>query len=217
MDIAEVQAESRQRGKSKANDRLRRRGMLPGVIYGHHEAPELVAVSKHDLALALDHSAHVVSLKVDGQATQYLIKDVQYDYLQEEPIHVDFMRVGKDERVQVRVPLEFKGDPKGVDEGGMLLQLENDLEIECTLLDIPSNIVCDVSELGLNESVYVKDLPLPPGVVALMDSEDAVAICQPKREVEEPEEGEGEMPAAEGAEPEVIGRAKEEEADEGGE
>ena len=90
MEIATLQAERRQAGGTRAAQRLRRTGKLPGVIYGHHEDPETVAVNAHDLNVLLEHGAHVVQLDVDGSKTQVLIKDVQLDHLGASLVHVDF-------------------------------------------------------------------------------------------------------------------------------
>ena len=100
MEIAIIQGEARKPGGRHANRRLRKRGLVPAVIYGHEQTPETVALSRHDLLLALKHAQHVVKVAVGKQRTQYLIKDVQFDHLQQEPIHTDLMRVDLDERVR---------------------------------------------------------------------------------------------------------------------
>ena len=150
-----------------------------------------------------------------GKSQQYLIKDVQYDYLGQEPIHLDLTRVALDERVQVRVGIELRGVPKGVSEGGVLDQHLADLEVECLVTEIPKTLHPMVIELGLNESLLVKDLDLPPGVVALADGEERVATVHPLMIAEpEVEEAPAEV-KKETEEPEVIGRARKEEESEG--
>jgi large subunit ribosomal protein L25 len=217
MEIANVKGEPRSKGGHHANERLRSRGLLPAVIYGHGQPPELVALSAHDTGLALRASMHVINVQIDGGGErQYLIKDVQYDHLQQDPVHVDLMRVDVNERVEVKVRVVLRGMPRGVVEGGNLMQLMPDVLIECLVLGIPEEIRVHVEHLGLNENLLARDLPLPPDVKLLADEEDVVAIVHPPRVEEEVEE----EAAAEGeAEPEIIGRAKEEEAGagEGGE
>jgi large subunit ribosomal protein L25 len=210
MEIATIRAETREPGTRNANERLRRNGQLPAVIYGHGEAPETVALSAHDVALAIEHTAHVVKLQIDGKETEYLIKEVQYDHLQRTPIHLDLMRVKIDEKVEVSVALELKGTAKGTLEGGVVVQQLNELQVECLLHRIPSILRLKIDELGMNESRQVKDVPLPEGVEVLNDPEDVVVVVNPPRIIEEPEEvevAEGEQ----GAEPEVIGRERDEE------
>lgn len=215
MEIAKIRGEARQPGNRHANQRLRRRGLIPGVIYGHGQEPETVAVSQHDLELVLGH-AHVVQLDMaDGEGKQYLIKEVQYDHLQKDLVHIDLMRVEAHERVEVKVRVELKGEPKGMHEGGELVQLITDLEIECPLLSIPDVITHNVKELGLDEILHVRDLALPPEVKPLHEPDEIVAVVRLKKVEEEvvpaaaaPVEG----AEAAGAEPEVITkRAKEEE------
>ena len=200
---------------SRANKRLRDAGQIPGVIYGHKEAVVPITLPKKEVVNHLSHGAHVFDLAIDGKSEKVLVKEVQYDHLGAEVIHVDFARVSADERVEVTVPLELKGTPKGEDDGGVLQQIMAELEIECLVTDIPSVIVHNVSEMKLDDVLHIKELKLPPGVKALQDEDLVVAQV---KTIEE----EAAAPAAgeEGAaEPEVIGRKPEEgeEAAAGGE
>jgi large subunit ribosomal protein L25 len=214
MEIATVAGETRAPGGRHANERIRRRGFVPGVIYGHGEAPEPVALSRHDLESALAHQAHVIKLALDGKEIQYLLKDVQYDHLNKIPLHVDLMRVDAAECVRVKVGLEFKGTPQGTREGGIVHQVMSELEIECRVLDIPEVLRVSVSDVALNQAIQVRDIPLPPDVLALADPEAIVYAVRPKREeaaaAAAPAEGE-----AAAAEPEVIGRVAKETPEEG--
>jgi large subunit ribosomal protein L25 len=132
---------------------------------------------------------------------------VQYDHLGLEVIHVDFARVSLDEKVEVTVPVELKGEPKGEKDGGVLQQIINELEVECLVTDIPDRIVHNVSEMALDDVLHIKDLQLPSGVRVLQDGELIVAqVREIKEEEVAPAAVEGE------AEPEVIGKKAEEEA-----
>lgn len=217
MEIATIQAEKRTTQGHHHNDRLRRRGLVPAVIYGHGQPPELVALSRHDTELALHSMHHVIRLKIDGQEQQYLIKDVQYDHLQHTPIHVDLMRVDANERVRVKVALELRGTPKGTLEGGTLVHVINELEIECLLLQIPESIRTRVDHLALNEALHVREIEVPPHVKVLHNPDDIVAVVHPPRGTTT---AEIEAAAVEGeavAEPEVIGKGLKEREDEAGE
>jgi large subunit ribosomal protein L25 len=121
---------------------------------------------------------------------------------------VDFARVSLDERVEVTVPLELKGTPKGEDEGGVLQQIVSDLEIECLVTDIPDKITHNVSEMKVDDALHIRDIKLPPGAKALQDEDLIVAMVKVIAEDEA-------APAAEAetAEPEVIGRKAEEGAE----
>lgn len=208
MKVATVKGQTRAIANRHALKNLRKQGLLPAVIYGHGQDPEYVAIDQHDLVLALEHGQHVISLEVNGDSKQYLLKDVQYDHLVKNPLHVDLMRVDPNERVIVTVSLEFKGTPKGLQAGGTFVTPLTDLEIECRLLDIPESIRVNVENLEFNQTIYVRDLVLPEGVTAETEPNVAVATVSPKRGEEEVAVAE----AAEGAaaQPEVIKRRKEE-------
>jgi large subunit ribosomal protein L25 len=205
-----VTAKARPELGSRANKRLRDAGFIPGVIYGHKEAVVPVTLEKKALSGHLNKGAHVFDLALDGKSEKVLVKEVQFDHLGIEILHVDFARVSLDEKVEVTVPLELKGTPKGEDDGGVLQQTVSELEVECLVTDIPNLIIHNVSEMKLDDVVLIKDLKLPPGVRALQDEDLMVAQL---RAVEEETPAEG----AEGdtAEPEIIGKKAEDEAAEG--
>jgi large subunit ribosomal protein L25 len=215
METMTLKAEPRTALGTRAVRALRATGRLPAIIYGHGEAPEPISLPSHDVEVALAHGARMVEVKLAGKVKQYLIKDVQYDHFEEEPIHLDLTRVALDERVTVRVGIELRGEPKGVSEGGALDQHMADLEVECLVTEIPDTLHPVVTDLALGESLFVKDLTLPPGVVAVTDPEDRVATVRVPAVAAEPEAVEEEE--EEEAQPEIIGRArKEDETDQGG-
>jgi large subunit ribosomal protein L25 len=198
---AQVSARQRCELGSRANKRLRDSGFIPGVIYGHKEAVIPVTLSKKELTGYLNHGAHLFDVALDGKSEKVLVKEVQYDHLGMEVIHVDFARVSLDEKVELTVPLELKGTPKGEADGGVLQQMVNELEIECLVTDIPDAIRHNVSDMEKDSVLHLKDLKLPPGVRALQDEDLIVATV---REIVEQESTE--VVAAAAAEPEVIGR-----------
>src|SRR3954469_10006215 len=139
---------------SRKNKRLRDAGFVPGVIYGHKEAVVPVTLPKKELVTHLNRGAHLFALAVDGANENVLVKDVQYDHLGIEVLHVDFARVDLNERVEVTVPLVLKGEPKGAAEGGVLQQNVADLQIECLVTQIPTDIKHNVSEMALNTVLH---------------------------------------------------------------
>src|SRR2546425_3662359 len=163
VQAIQVQIKNRAETGSLANKRLRDAGFLPGVIYGHKEAVIAVTMPKIEVANHLAKGAHVFDLQLDGKSEKVLVKEVQYDHLGSDVIHVDFARVSFDERVKVRVPLELKGTPKGEAENGVMQQVLSDLEVECLVLEIPDAIRHNVSEMALDDVLHVKDLKLPAG------------------------------------------------------
>src|SRR5436190_4392792 len=150
-ETAQITAKARPELGSRANKRLRDSGIVPGVIYGHKEAVVPVTLPKKDLVGHLSRGTHVFSLALEGKNETVLVKDVQFDHLGIEVLHVDFARVDLNERVEVNVPLVLKGDPKGEAEGGVLQQVVADLEIECLVTQIPSEIRHNVSNMALND------------------------------------------------------------------
>ena len=208
MAAQSVQLSAQPRGAlgSRANQRLRRTGAVPGVVYGHKEAVVPVSLPKKELVNHLNHGTHVFDLALDGKAEKVLVKEVQYDHLGIEVIHVDFARVSLDEKVEVTIPLELKGEPKGEADGGVLQQIVSELEIECLVTDIPHEIIHNVSEMKLDDVLHIKDLKWPAGVVSKQDPDLIVAMV---KAIEEEEAAP--VAAEEGAaEPEVIGRKPEE-------
>src|SRR5688572_14006144 len=204
---AQITAKTRSELGSRANKRLRDAGMLPGVIYGHKEAIVPVTLPKKEVVNFLSHGAHLFEVGIDGKKETVLIKEVQYNHLGNDVIHVDFARVSLDEEVEVTVPLELKGEPKGEKDGGVLQQIVNELELRCKVTDIPDVIRHDVSEMALNDVIHISDLKLPPNVSALQDADLVVAKVE-----EVQEEAAAPVEAPEG-EPEVIGKKPEEGAE----
>jgi len=157
----------------------------------------------------LSHGAHLFELALEGAKENALVKEVQYDHLGIEVLHIDFARVDLNERVKLTISLELKGEPKGEKDGGVLQKIINELDIECLVTDIPDVIYQDVSDMALDAVLHIKDLKLPPGVKVLQDEDQIVAQV---REVKE-QVVEGAVVEAGAAEPEIIGKKKEDEAE----
>ncbi|MCK4602583.1 MAG: 50S ribosomal protein L25 [Phycisphaerae bacterium] len=192
---------------------LREKGEVPGVIYGHGEETLPVRLSRHDLDLAVHHGERMLKIDVEGKSENVLIKELQYDTYGQEILHVDLARVSLDERVEITVPIVLRGTPVGVEEGGVLTQVASDVVIECVVTAIPDEIRVQVTELKTDETMQMKDLPLPEGATLISDPERPVCTVNVLAEEEEVEE----VPAeeAEAAEPEVIGEKEAEPTGEG--
>jgi large subunit ribosomal protein L25 len=199
------------RGKLEAR-RMRRGGMVPGVVYGHKEETVAIMLPEAELEHAIRHNVHVLDLQTEGKVEKALIREVQWDHLGKSVLHVDFARIAADERIVVTVPIEIKGTAIGIAAGGVLDQPIHSLAIECLATQIPDSIRVNVTELQLGSAIHVKELTLPPGVKAMVDA-DAVVVHVTMKHVE-PEAPAAPAAAVETAEPEVIGRQKEEEEEE---
>src|ERR671917_337394 len=176
---------------SRAAGRLRREGLVPAVVYGHGAEPASVSVVRRELRAALSGEAGanaLLDLQVGGEAVLALVKDMQRDAVRNEVVHVDFIRVSRDEAVTVEVPIHFEGEASEVTAGGGTLdqQLFN-LTVTATPGNIPSAITHDVSGMTIGDSVRVSDLRLPAGVTTDVDPEEAVAVAQVSQAAQEAE------------------------------
>lgn len=193
-----------QRG-SMAARRLRREGHVPAVIYGHKEETVAVTLPLIELQKAIRQGVRVVDLKTDGKTEKALIKEVQWDHLGKDLLHIDFARVAVDERVVVTVRIELRGIAPGTAHGGVLDQPLHSLSVECLAISLPDSIRVNIGELDVGGVIHVKDLVLPEGVKAMVDPEAIVVHITTPIVTPEP----GVAPEAAGtAEPEVIGRQK---------
>ena len=137
--------------------------------------------------------AQILSLDLEGQKENVLIKEVQFDHLGDDVLHVDFTRVAMDEEITVTVSIDTKGRAPGVElDDGVLGQPLRDLEVICLPGNVPDSIIVDISELQLQDSVSVGDLELPEGVRSEVDPLLMVIQVNPPIEEEEEEGGEGE-------------------------
>ena len=205
-----LKAEKREESGTRASRKLRGRGLIPAIIYGHKEEPTAVQLNGHDLSLELQHHHRLLDVELEGKRHKCLVKDVQYDYLGEHAIHVDLTWVSLDERVKVTVEVELRGTPAGISEGGALKQILNEVELECVVTNIPESLRVKISPLKLGETLTAGDLELPESTKLITPPETPIATVQMVAEEIEEEPAEAEAEAE--PEPEVIAREKEEES-----
>jgi large subunit ribosomal protein L25 len=197
---------------SAESRRLRRQGLIPGVLYGK-DAPVAISIPERDLRTALTGAGGlnaVLDVVVAGGNTHSsVLKEYQLDKVRGTVTHVDLQEVRLDQPIHATVPLHVIGEAVGAKEGGVLNQVLTELNVEALPMEVPASVDFDVSGLRLGESAHLSQVALPAGVTLLDDGETVfVAVTQPSREAEpEAEEGaegvEGE--AAEGAEPSAEG------------
>ncbi|MFW6270636.1 MAG: 50S ribosomal protein L25 [Bacillota bacterium] len=216
MQRFEVEVEKRdQTGKGTAR-RLRREGLIPGVVYGKTRESESLIVNPKDISNKVNSNV-IIDLKIVDDEEQneevVMIKDYQKDVIKGNLIHVDFQQISMDEKINVTVPINLTGDAYGVQEGGVLQQLMREVEIEALPDNIPDEIDLDISELDVGDSLQVSDLEIE-GEIDIVEGLDEVivTVVTPSEEIEE----EVEEVEEEFIEPEVIGEETEEEEGEEG-
>jgi len=207
-----------QTGKS-ASSHLRKKGLIPAVVYKGGKKTIHVEVSVKELEGVLHTDAGenvIINLKISGEGKKpdktVIIKDIQHDPVKDDFLHVDFNEILLTEKIEVKVPVEVKGEAVGVKDGGVLEHVLWELEVECLPMDIPEKIVFDITPLKIGDTVYVKDLSVPLTVKVLNDPENpVVSVATPQEEAVEEAPAEG----GEATEPDVIKQKKEEESAEG--
>ncbi|OQA00617.1 MAG: 50S ribosomal protein L25 [Planctomycetes bacterium ADurb.Bin401] len=210
-----LKAQTRSERGKKHNAKLREKGNIPGIIYGHKQEPQAIVLNEHDFVEVLHHGKKLMDIEVDGKSEKLLLKELQYDHLGKKIVHTDFLRVNLSEKVTVTVPLVFKGTAVGVAEGGIMEEHLDSIEVECTVTEIPESIDVSIKGLKIGDFMEVKDIVLPQNIKLVTSPELLVVACKEPVEIVEatPEEA-----ALEPTAPEVITerKPKEEEGEEAG-
>ena len=209
-----LKAEVREHTGSKAVRKVRQQGRIPAIVYGHKKEPVAISLDEHDFVEGLHHGHRIVDVQVGGKKEKMIVKEVQYDYLGRNIIHVDLMRVDMSETIKVTVPIELKGNAAGTHEGGIIEEHVDRLEIEAKVTDIPDTIVVFVKDVHVGDALHAGQIELPAGVKLAGSPETLLVTCHLVAAAKTAEEVEEEAPTA----PEVIGEVKEpgeEEASEG--
>jgi large subunit ribosomal protein L25 len=200
-----IEAESRSVQGTGASRRLRRAGLVPAIVYGGKQEPQMITVSHNELwkQLKLEsfYSA-IITLKVGDDTQQVVLKDLHRHPVRDSIMHMDLLRIQADVALRMRVPLHFLGAdvaPGVKTGGGMMERLLNEVEVECLPRFLPDFIEVDVSALNVNDSIHLSQLKLPEGVALIElkhgNDEAVVAVHLPKGGAEE----ETPAPAAEAA------------------
>jgi large subunit ribosomal protein L25 len=183
-------ARAREADGSRAARRLRRSGLVPGIVYGGGEPPVPVAFPAGDLRHALAGAGAVIQLEIEGAAaTPVVVKELARHPVSGETVHVDLLRVRMDRAIQSTVTVELTGaeDAPGVREGGVLEHVTRELVIEALPGDIPDTLTHDVSAMVVGDTLTLAQLQAPAGVQILGDPETVIATLTPPRLQAEPE------------------------------
>jgi large subunit ribosomal protein L25 len=166
---SELKATARPRAGKGAARQARREGKVPGVIYGDGKPPELVVLDYSDLwkqVIKGHFTSTVFEVEVDGKKNRVLPRELQVDPVKDLPIHVDFMRIGKDGRIRVAVAVRFINEAlsPGLKRGGVLNIVRHDIEVTCPYDKMPAFFEVDLTGLEIGRSVHISSVKLPEGV-----------------------------------------------------
>ena len=213
MDRVSIVVQHRDVTGTRAAKRLRRSGLIPGVLYGHGRDAVLIAIEPHALrdALSTEAGMHaVLDVTVEGHKRGHkaIVKELELDRVKQNITHVDLQEIRLDEAIESTVAVHFEGEASGVKAGGLLDEVVREVTVKGLVTDIPEHLVLDISGLGLGDTATVRDLRPPEGV-EIVDDLDVVlcSVLSPRKAdaaLEEIEEA-----AAAAAEPEVLGRPQE--------
>src|SRR4051794_13027426 len=185
-----IDVQKRDEFGSRVSRRLRRDGKVPGVVYGGGDCINFAANAR-ELRKVLIGAGAPMDLTIDGDSRPVILKDMQLHPVRGDLVHVDFLQVRLDEKIQTTVPVHAEGgeDAPGVKEGGVLEVPTHTLNIEALPTEIPEAIVVDVSGLGMTETMHLAAITPPSGVAFLDDPDETIiaTIVIPAEEPAEPE------------------------------
>lgn len=212
-DVLSLPARARDRAGKGAARSTRRAGLIPGVIYGNHETPVLVALEPRHLVPQVNKDGfftRMIDLDIDGKKHRVLPRDVQFHPVSDRPEHVDFLRVSATTRVTVGVPVRFTNEAAapGIKKGGVLNVVRHTIELVCQADKIPSALTIDLTGREIGDSIHISHIALPDGVVPAIRERDftVATVAAPTVQAEEapaaaaaaaaPAEGAAAAPAA---------------------
>ena len=184
---------------------IRNNGEVPAIIYGGEAQNEKISISKKLLKFLIDNEnflSSIISLNVDGKTQNVLPREIKYDIISDEPIHVDFLRVVPGIKIRIEIPVKFINHEKspGLKRGGVLNIVRRKVELKCPSEKIPENLVIDLDGVDIGESFKISSINLDSEVVPTIQGRDfVIATLAAPTVMKEPEKP-AEAEAAEGTE-----------------
>jgi large subunit ribosomal protein L25 len=196
--IVTIKAAARSRAGKGAARAVRRTGDIPGVVYGDKQDPQLISLTYKNVLPHVETGrflSTLVDLEVDGKSVRAIPRDVQFEPVKDRIIHVDFLRLGKDARIAVDIPVHFKNQEAapGLKAGGVLNVVSHTVSLYCPADFIPDDIVVDLTGMQIGENVHLSEIKLPDRVTSAV--RDDVTLCSISAQAKE-EEVVVEAPAA---------------------
>jgi large subunit ribosomal protein L25 len=203
-----LKVQSRESRGSAESRRLRADGLIPGVLYGNGGNAQPFCIEERELRKALtgDHGLHAildVVLEGNQRAHHAVLKDYQLDPTRARLLHIDLQEVRLDQAIQTQVVVELVGESEGMKEGGVLSQIQREINVEALPMEVPDRLELDISSMKIGDTMRLSDLRVPAEVKLLDDPETVLATVTPPTKIEEPEVEEEELEEGELPEGEV--------------
>ena len=188
---------------------LRQKGEVPAIIYGGTEENQKIYLSKKHLRSLIDQEnflSNIININMDGKTINVLPREVSYDPISDDPIHIDFLRIVKDAKIVLEIPVRFTNNEKspGLKRGGVLNIVRRKVELKCPIENIPTELVVDLDGLEIGTSIKISSIQLDENIKPTIQGRDFViaTVAAPTvfKEPEKPAEEEVTAESAEGAE-----------------
>ena len=218
--MSDLKAIKRENTSSGSNSKLRSEGFIPAILYGGKDANQNISISKKEIKNLVSSDtflSKVLELDIDGKKEKVIPRDVAYNVVSEEPIHIDFMRIVSGKKIILEIPVKFINHPDspGLKRGGVLNIVRRKVELKCPAENIPDEIVIDLTGTDIGTSIKISSVKLPENVIpTITDRDFVVATVAAPTIIKEPEKP-AEETTAEGAEGEAPAEGAEVSAKEG--
>ena len=208
--MSDLKAIKRENTSTGSNNRLRSEGKIPAILYGGKDANQNITVNKKDIKSLVNSDtflSKVLDLEVDGKKEKVIPRDVAFNVVSEEPIHIDFMRIVSGKKIILEIPVKFINHPDspGLKRGGVLNIVRRKVELKCPAENIPDEIIIDLAGTDIGTSIKISSVKLPENVIPTITDRDFViaTVASPTvmKEPEKPAEGEEVAEGAEGETP----------------
>tara|TARA_B100001057_G_scaffold107034_1_gene104645 strand:- start:233 stop:985 length:753 start_codon:yes stop_codon:yes gene_type:complete len=213
--MSNLKAIKRQSTSSGSNNKLRSEGLIPAILYGGKDSNQNISIEKKEIKSLVESDtflSKVLELEIDGKKQKVIPRDVAFNVVSEEPIHIDFMRIVSGKKIILEIPVKFINHPEspGLKRGGVLNIVRRKIELKCPAENIPDEIIIDLTGTDIGTSIKISSVKLNENVVPTITDRDFViaTVASPTviKEPEKPVEGDA---AAEGAEGEVAAEGAE--------
>ena len=215
-----LKALKREKLTSGSNNKLRANGFIPAILYGGKDPNQNISVSKKELSSIINSDtflSKVLEIELEGKKEKVIPRDVSYNVISEEPVHIDFMRIVSGKKIILEIPVKFINHPDspGLKRGGVLNIVRRRVELKCPAESIPDEIVVDLTGTDIGTSIKISSVKLPESVMpTITDRDFVVATVAAPTIIKEPEKPAEEAPA-EGAEGEAQAEGAEAAAKDG--